>query len=105
MCTCTLYPCVYVCVCECVGVQRLREVCRQQHFYKCLLCIEINTLALGNELDLCEQFFIITYVLKIQFSCRIVLPSMCRIVRCYTVVVQQILMRDLRIEWRDRGNE
>lgn len=52
-----------VCVCfyECepsvrlqrVGVQGLLEkVCQQQRFYKCLLCIEINTLGLGGGVSL-----------------------------------------------------
>lgn len=52
-----LVLCVCVCFYECepsvrlqrVGVQGLLEkVCQQQRFYKCLLCIEINTLGLGG---------------------------------------------------------
>lgn len=71
---CSLYSmyvfvqCVCAFVCKCVGVQGLLEVCRQQRFYKCLLCIGINMFGLrGDELDLCEQFFIITCILKIPF--------------------------------------
>lgn len=53
--------CVCVCFYECepsvrlqrVGVQGLLEkVCQQQRFYKCLLCIEINTLGLGGGMSL-----------------------------------------------------
>lgn len=56
-----LVLCVCVCFYECepsvrlqrVGVQGLLEkVCQQQRFYKCLLCIEINTLGLGGGMSL-----------------------------------------------------
>lgn len=56
-----------VCLQACGRSETFREVCRQQFFlffYKCLLCIEINTSLLGGmNLTCVSSFSIITYVL------------------------------------------
>lgn len=49
---CESSVCLRVCLQVCGRSGTFRELCRQQRFYKCLLCIEINTLRpSGDELD------------------------------------------------------
>lgn len=63
-----MYLCACAFVCKCVGVQGLLEkYAGSSVFTNASSALRSICWALGDELDLCEHFFIITYVLKIQF--------------------------------------
>lgn len=66
-----MFACVFVC--ECVGVQGLLEkYAGSSVFTNASSALRSIWKALGDELDLCEQFLIITYVLKMLFFSTIV---------------------------------